>query len=75
MMNLSRKDRLFVNRVSHESHDLHRFRCYVRGIPPMTFRAYRLRWYGAQKANYRRFDVPRVMRMRITTLTGGLQNC
>jgi hypothetical protein len=59
MMNLSRKNRLFVNQVSHESHELHLFRRYVRGIPPMSFRAYRLRWYGAQKANWRRFDMPR----------------
>ena len=68
MMNLPLEQRQFVNRVSHESHERYLFRCcYVRGVPPMSFRAYRRRWYGAQKANWRRFDVPRMMNARFRT--------
>ena len=65
IMNLRRNQRLFVNRVSHESYEIHRVRCCERNTPPMTFRAFRRRWYGAQKANWRRFDVPRVVSERV----------
>jgi hypothetical protein len=65
MMRLKRKQRLFVNRVSHESHELYVTRCWDRGIAPMSFRAFRHRWYGAQKTNYRRFDVPRMTEPRL----------
>jgi hypothetical protein len=68
MMNLPLEQRQFVNRVSHESHERYLFRChYVRAVPPMSFRAFRRRWYGAQKANWRRFDVPRMMNARFRT--------
>lgn len=69
MMNLPHEQRLFVNRLSHESYERHLFRCYMRGIPPMTFRAHRRRWYGAQKTNWRRFDVPRMMSERSVVAT------
>ena len=69
VMNLPREQRQFVNRVSHESYERHLFRCYVRGVPPMSFRAHRRRWYGAQKTNWRRFDVPRMMRERLAVAT------
>ena len=65
IMNLSRKDQLFVRQVSHESHKLYLFRCWDRGITPMSFRAYRRRLYAAQNTNWRRFDVPRVMSRRL----------
>jgi hypothetical protein len=65
MMNLPLEQRLFVNRVSHESYERHLFRWYVRGVPPMSFRAHRRRWYGAQKVNWGRFDVPRIMSERL----------
>jgi len=64
IMNLPRKQRLFVNQVSHESYERYLFECRSLGTPPMSFRAYRRRWYGAQKANYRRFDVPRTIKAR-----------
>jgi len=62
IMNLPRQLRSYVNRVSHESYELYLVRCWDRGIAPMSFRAYRRRWYGAQKANFRRFDVPQRLR-------------
>jgi hypothetical protein len=65
IMNLTRDKRFFVNRVSHESHERYVTRCWDRGIAPMSFRAYRRRWYGAQKVNWRRFDVPREIRERL----------
>jgi hypothetical protein len=70
MMGLRRGQRLFVNRASHESYDRHCFQRRLRGILPMVFRAYRRRWYGAQKVNWRRFDVPRVMSESLAVDTG-----
>jgi hypothetical protein len=61
IMKLPRKQRQFVNRVSHESYEIYLVRCLERKKPPMSFKAFRRRWYGAQKANWRRFDVPRMM--------------
>ena len=68
IMNLPRKQRLFVNRVSHESYERYLVRCYERNVSPMSFRAYRRRWYGAQKTNWRRFDVPRMMKAGFCTV-------
>ena len=65
MMNLPLEQRLFVNRLIHESYERYLFRCYVSSFPPMSFRAHRRRWYGAQKVNWRRFDVPRAMSWRL----------
>ena len=64
IMNLPRKQRLFVNRVSHESYDRYLVRCWERNTAPKSFRAFRRRWYGAQKLNWQRFDVPRMMSLR-----------
>jgi hypothetical protein len=61
MKNLSRAERVFVNRAIHESHDLHWLRRFIQGVERMRFRAFRPRWYGAQKLNWQRFDVPRVI--------------
>jgi hypothetical protein len=70
MMSLPFEQRLFVNRLSHESYERHIFRCYLGGVLPMSFRAYRRRWYGAQKTNWRRFDVPRMVSERLATARG-----
>jgi hypothetical protein len=59
MKNLPRAERAFVSRVIHERYDLHCFRRTKQGTEPIRFRAFRRRWYGGQKANFRRFDVPR----------------
>ena len=69
MLNLPARERLFVNSISHESYERYLFRCFERGIAPMSFRAHRRRWYGAQKANWRRFDVPRAMTVRLALAT------
>ena len=42
-----------VNRKSHERYDRYCFQRRISGMPPMNFMAYRCRWYGAQKANWR----------------------
>jgi hypothetical protein len=61
MMNFQLGQRLLVNRLSHESYEHYLFLCGLQGVSPMSFRAHRRRWYGAQKTNWRRFDVPRVI--------------
>jgi hypothetical protein len=71
IMNLHREQRLFVNQVSHESYERYLFKCWLLGRPPMSFRAYRRRWYGAQKANFRRFDVPRTIKPNFKQRGGG----
>jgi len=65
IMNLRRKQRLFVNHVSHESYERYLVRCWERNTAPLSFRAFRRRWYGAQKLNWQRFDVPRMMSARL----------
>jgi len=65
IMNLRRQQRLFVNQVSHESYERYLVRCWERNTVPLSFRAFRRRWYGAQKTNWHRFDVPRQMQVRI----------
>lgn len=62
MRNLSRAKRAFVNLAIHESYDLHCFRRSIQGQQAMRFRAFRLRWYGVQKLNWLRFDMPRRVR-------------
>lgn len=70
IMKLPHKQRQFVNHVSHESYDIYRVRCLERNTPAMSFRAFRRRWYGAQKTNWRRFDVPRMMFEKLAVATG-----